>query len=271
MLELKTAAALALVSILTAGCVGDQLAGGTGVGNPVKGSVTVAMQAVSGSESLAKTAAPRRNSDGSFTVADAAGTQFTIRSSYANVGSVKLKLPDGIACSQADETECESDRIKIKGPFSADLMTGEWQPNPGVFRIPVGSYSTLTVQFEPMDKDQSDGGTGLQGHTLLIQGTFAYAGKDAGFSLALDFNEEAEYVAAGGLGVTGKGLDTLLVLLNADQWLSQADITACLDSGKLVLDPAGNLAVDKSDNCPGLENAIKDAVKGSGKLRDHHD
>ena len=272
MSERSALPALALICSLLAGCLGDQVAGGTGVGNPTKGSVVVALQAASGPEAMAKSGALRRNPDGTFTVLDAGGSAFIIRSGYANVGMVGLKLPTGIVCADADETECESDAIKIKGPFVADLMTGKWQPDPGVFHVPSGSYTDMDIRFEPMDKASSGPDAGLNGHTLLIKGTFGYAGRsDRAFSIALDFNEDGSYVSPVGLGVKAQGLDTLIVLMNVDQWLSHADITACLDSGDLSLDAAGNLAIGKDSGCSDLENATKDAIKGSGNLKVRHD
>ena len=97
-----------LGACLLAGCLGDKVAGGTGVGNPTKGSVTLALVAddTPAAKAAAKASAIPRNPDGSFDIADAGGTIFTVRSSFANVGRIKIALPEGLDCSDADETGC---------------------------------------------------------------------------------------------------------------------------------------------------------------------
>ncbi len=260
-------------SLWLSACIGERVAGGTGVGNPTKGSVTVSMQAASGTEALAKRGATQpRNPDGSFSVTDAGGTVFTIRSGYANIGKVKLKLPDGLGCSSADETACQADEVEITGPFVADLMSGAWQPDPGVFRIPVGDYKSIQVRLEAPENDSQPSYPGLAGHSMIIKGEFAYAGKSGRtFSLALDFNEDARFESTAGVGVSAQGLNKLIVLLNVDQWLGQADITKCLDDGSILLDTLGNLAMDQDNACLGLESSIKEAVKASGSIHDKHE
>ncbi|MDB5051194.1 MAG: hypothetical protein JWO30_4265 [Fibrobacteres bacterium] len=274
MLDSRTIAAISMLcAALLAGCLGERVAGGTGVGNPTKGSVTVALQAASGQDALAKPGATQpRNPDGTFSVTDAGGTVFTIRSALANVGRVRLQLPEGIVCKDADETECESGEVSIPGPFVADLMTGGWQPDPGVVRIPVGEYRRMDVRLEAMEKGATGTDPDLPGHSMVVKGSFDYAGKaDRSFSLALDFDEDARFENLAGLGVEAEGLNRLIVLLDVEQWLAKANITGCLDDKSLSLDAQGGLHVDKENACPGLENILKDAIKGSGNLRGRHE
>ncbi|MDB5103391.1 MAG: hypothetical protein JWP91_1080 [Fibrobacteres bacterium] len=263
---MKSSAAIALSAAFLAGCVGERVAGGTGVGNPAKGSVTVSMQASAGGNALAKASAPR-NPDGSFTITDAGGTPFTVRESFANVGRIKLQLPEGLDCKDADESACESLQVEIPGPMVADLMTGKWLPDPGAIRIPIGSYRRIDVRLESQSKDSEGTPSILAGHSMILRGSFDYAGsKDKAFSIALDFGEDARFDSDSGLVIDSIGVNRLLVLLDVEKWLSGVDITRCLDEGRLALLPDGSLVVDKENACGQLENDLKSAIKASGRL-----
>jgi hypothetical protein len=207
MRNLYATLAYAACAALLGGCSADRSAGATGVGNPTKGSVTVALVAVDTAPAAApkaagavgkttsqtgatRAAAPARNPDGSFDIRDAGGTVFTVRSGYANVGRIRIALPEGMDCSDADETACESGEARLEGPWVSDLLTGKWKPEPGAVRLPVGSYKRLEVRLESQDKT-SPGVPDLARHSLVFNGSFSYAGRgDRPFSISLDFEEE---------------------------------------------------------------------------------
>jgi hypothetical protein len=262
----KPAAVMAVCAALLSACLDERMAGGTGVGNPAKGSVTVALQAVAGADGLPGYAASR-NPDGSFTITDAGGSTFTVRESFANVGRIRLQLPEGMDCKDADETACESLKVEIPGPLIANLMTGGWQPDPGGFRIPIGAYRRMEVRLESGSRPTGAAWSGLDGHSMVIKGEFEYAGR-AGrpFSIALDFEEETRFDSDTGLSVDGREVSRLLILLDVERWLSGVDITGCLDTGKLALLPDGGLILDKGNSCGQLIGDIRSAVKASGRL-----
>jgi hypothetical protein len=266
----------AALAALLSGCILDRTAGGTGVGNPTKGSVTVAMVATdtapagkaAAGEAASKTAATGRNPDGSFTIRDAGGTAFTIKSGYANVGRIRIALPDSLDCNDADETDCESGEVKLPGPWVSDLMTGKWIPDPGSVSIPVGSYRSLDVRLEAQDKVVA-GAPDLGKHSLVIGGTFAYAGRiDRPFRIALDFDEDARFESSSGFSVDS-GENAITLALDIAQWMSTADLTACLDAGSLPLDALGGFSLEKGHGCD-LEQALKDAVKASGSVHEEN-
>jgi hypothetical protein len=143
-----------------------------------------------------------RNLDGSFDIRDAAGTVFTVRSGYANVGRIKIALPQGMDCSDADETACESGEAKLEGPWVSDLLTGKWMPDPGSVRIPIGAYKRLLVRLEAQENAPA-GVPDLGRHSLVFAGTFAYAGRpDRPFAIALDFDEDQRFESPSGFAVS---------------------------------------------------------------------
>jgi hypothetical protein len=266
------------------GCLEEQVAGGTGVGNPSQGEVTFALVATSSSTAtgLAKPGVgggsglpptfaagsiQAANADSALTVTDAGGTPFTILRSLANVGEIRIRLPDGMACPPS-LAHCESDELRFEGPYVADLIAGTLTPNPGPFNAPVGGYRRVDIRLEESKQPSAD--TALLGHAMLISGTFAYAGRtDRPFSIALDFNENARF-EEGTAMVRESGANRLLVAMQVEKWLAAADITRCLDEGALQLDAQGGLRIDERNPCGNLEGTLKDGVRSSGDLRGEH-
>ncbi len=262
-------------SLLIAGCLSERTAGSTGVGNPVQGSVTVALLAEEPAAPAAKAGARAfsgrqtgnavRNPDGSFDIRDLGGTLFTVRTGFANVGRIKFALPAGLDCTDADESPCEANEVSIEGPWVADLMAGSWAPEFEPLRLPVGDYRRLDVRLEGREDDQP-GGIGLDRHSLVFGGTFAYAGRaDRPFSIALDFDEDARFESDTAFTVA-PGVNQAIVSLDIALWLSRADLTSCLEEGDLPLDAEGGFALDRDSHCD-LEQELKEAIKNSGRLR----
>jgi hypothetical protein len=110
------------------------------------------------------------------------------------------------------------------------------------------------------------GSLDLAGHSLILSGVFTYAGRgERPFFIGLDFDEDTRFDSDTGFTVK-PGASRLAVVLDIAQWLARADITGCIDSGGLRLDASGGFTMDGSKGC-GLEKAVKESVKGSGKLR----
>lgn len=264
----RMAAAAACAALAAAGCLDDRSAGATGVGNPTKGSVTVALVAT-GTPAAGKFGAYPLNPDGSYTIRDAGGTAFTVRTSLANVGRLDISLPEGKACKDADETPCEAGEVRLNGPFVADLLTGSWAPDPGSLRIPVGDYTRLDVRLEAQEKP-GNGAPDLGGRSLVMKGTFEHAGRaDRPFSIELDFDEEARFQSDSSITVR-EGINRITVALDIAKWLSQADLTACLADGTLPLDAEGGFTLT-GDDCRGVARSIKEDIKASGRLHGEHD
>lgn len=257
--------------LLMSGCFGDRVAGGTSVGNPPQGVVALSLEAASGPEVLAKASAAK---DTSIPVKDSGGTVFNIGSALVNVGQVQIKLPDGMKCSDAIKAQCELDKVKLTTSFVADLMTGLSHPDLGTFQLPVGRYHRVEIKLEEFKEKILPPGMDslLSGHTVLIKGSFAYAGKsDRKFSLVLDIGEVVGYESDSGLHIEEQGLNRMGLVFAAEKWIAGAGITSCLDNGSITLDPQGDLAIDKDNTCDGLEQALKDGFKVSGILKEKRD
>jgi hypothetical protein len=266
-------AALAAGMICAAllGCE-DKVAGGTGVGNPT-GTTEFAVVATTDAPAAKVAAGTVRNPDSSITVADAGGMKFTIVKAYVNIDAVRIRLPDGADCSHATEVTCESDDIRLPGPFVSNLMTGASTPNLGTFLLPAGAYRRVEMRLEPLEAGFATPDEALRGHTVFLSGTFDYDGRpDRAFTIALDINEEMRIESGSGMTVLDSGITRMLVQFKADAWLAHSDIGACLGDQSLALDSAGNLAIDRDHSCGTLNTSLSDDVRGSCGLGDeHHD
>ncbi len=282
-------AAMALGATLLGGCNSENQAGGTGVGSPTKGTVTVAMVASdtvpvlgktsgTGNKYAAKIAAfgssnlsamsGTRNPDGSFEIRDASGTVFTVRNGWVNLRHIRFKLPEGLNCTDADGTACENSEARIEGPWVSDLMTGMWTPDPGTIALPTGEYRHLSVRMESQERTDSNA-PDLNRHSLVFSGTFAFKGRaDRPFTIALDFDEDVSFESTSGFSVA-TGDNQVTIALNIGEWLSQVDLKACLEDEDLPLDASGGFSLDKDSKCK-MEESLKKAVKGSGKVHGEH-
>lgn len=260
----KTITAMSGIALCAlGGCLGERVSGTTGVGNPPQSAVSFTMVAARETPAAAKSSA---QADTAFLLTDRGGSRFTLRTAQVNVGLVKFKLPDGIKCTPDLVPSCELDGLKMEGPFLVDLMAGASLPPFPEFRAPHGTYRKIEVRLEALHPAKDAPDTALKGHSMILSGSFAYRGRDdRSFKILLDFDETAIF-ETGSATVQERPLNRLLLSLDVDAWLSQADITRCLDDGSLVMDAAGNLRIDKDNTCDGLEKVIKDGVKSSGRL-----
>lgn len=250
------------------GCLGDRMAGSTGVGNPPQSALSFAMVADQGIPAAKASALPGRTGkpDTAYTVSDRSGTAFVLRRALTNVGQVKFKLPDGVMCTPALSQDCEFDELKVQGPFLADLMAGSFTPAFPIIQAPHGDYRRVEVRLETLEPGRPAADSALVGHSMILSGNFSYAGRsDRAFTIVLDFNEEARF-DSGSSRVREAPLNLLQLRMDVDHWLAQSDIGGCLDSGALVLGGTGDLRIDKDNACDGLEQALKDGVKRSGSL-----
>lgn len=262
--------AIAGILVLAAlfGCMDEEVAGGTGVGNPPQGTATFAMAASSG-DPLAKGTSSREAAR-RFTLTDAGGTRFDLERAVAHVTWVRLRTPAGRPCRKELHSTCEAEDIRLEGPFVADLMNGTLSPDLPAFQAPAGTYRRIEARLDDLDEDKAALEPALAGHSVVLSGTFAYAGRaDRAFSLSLDFNELVRF-EGGSMAVRQDTLTHLLLRFGVESWLKEIDIGRCLDEGRLVLDNQGNLKLDDGSNCDGLEKALKEAVKASGRMSERN-
>jgi len=205
----------------------------------------------------------------------------SVNSAALNVDEIKIKLPEGLECSEIESLEIESQNshetceveseledeglvdeseIHIAGPFQFDLMTGKANPSLDNVTLPSGLYRRLSLK---VDKAASGD---LAGLSFLATGTFV--GADANthnWKIALDFSEELRIENTSDVAVKEQVVNSLVALVNSDQWFDNTDIAACVQSGDLSLDGSDTLVIDKNTNGSGSCSNIKSVIEGNVK------
>lgn len=233
---------------------------GSHIGNPVSINFTV-----------------RKSLEGqpNLTLTDETGRVYTLEVARMNLDEVRVGLPPGVGCDEvpADELvggtcrdEVESSHIRISGPFVVDLLTGS-APGLNEVRLPALEYSRVEYRVE--DADVEDGriaaGDPLEDLSMLVVARFDDGEGPNTLELRLKFNEEMRTEATAGASlVTASALS---VTFDTQSWLSQAGLGECVSSS----DP-GPVIVDDDSSCDGVEDAVKENIKGSDELEgDHYD
>ncbi len=276
----STGLLLTLLCLVLSSCIGERTAGATGVGNPPQhAQVELAFKATSSSSVPAKAAALEKAADGGrtdigssptiFSLSDGGGMPLVLTAASAHIGEIRIRLPDGVSCSDQLEAVCEASDVKLTGPIFSDLMAGGHPGELGEIRLPVGNYRSLEVKLEPYRPNAGPvvKEPKLEGYSMLLQGTFTYQGLSGrSFFILLRFDEEVRFEASEHIEVFPDTLNRLQVALDVEQWFTQVDIGDCLDKGNLELDSLGNLRVDDNNACSELEGDLKASIKASGRL-----
>lgn len=201
----------------------------------------------------------------SFTVTDQGGTTFIITEARANIRHIQFDLPEG----ESDSTN----QISLDGPYVMDLMTGISSPQISEFDIQPGIYKRIDVRLD--DTKAKDGlvaaNDDLMDNTLVVKGTFDYDGNaNRNFTFILKFNEDVRFEKPGGISIEDGASKDFILSLRVDEWLSDIDITDCLDNENAVLDGNGDLMIDDNNgngDCNDFEKTIKSNIKNKYDLK----
>lgn len=198
----------------------------------------------------------------------------------AFVRHIEFYLPEG-ECALADAGDddaleadagddgCE-DKIRVKGPWVIDLMTGKATPSMDEIRIPAGAYRRVDVRFEDADKNAAKSlniPAELAEWTLVATG--AYDGEAAeSFDMKLKFNNDARFQSDAGIVVTANGAQEMVMALDVERWFSAVSLEECFEKERLDVVDGALMIVDESKRCNAIENAIKEVMKHPNRLED---
>lgn len=249
---------LALLGSVAA-CGGDSI-GGTNTGNAL---VSIRVGATQGP--------PRALSQVSGN--DAQGTAFIITSARAYIRDIRFSLPAGTTCETLDAelvapVVCDGDDLRIERKLVVDLLADTAPAALAGIELPPLDYRRVDVRFDDADDatDPVPVSDPLWDNTLVATGTFAYQATTYPFELVLSFDEDARFEQPSSLGLAaGKAADILLAL-DVEKWFAAIPITECLDDGDLTFTSGKLILQDSEGSCSEIEDAIKDAIKGSAEL-----
>lgn len=202
-------------------------------------------------------------------ILDASGATFGVTAARATVRHVDLYLPAGTDCTAvpglvtggADYTvACDGDKIRARGPWTIDLLTGVATPALPTVPVVAGTYRRVDVRFDP----------GADDLTLVIEGATTVSGASTPYRLALDFTDEIRFEGTTFVASPDVVAKALLVLDPAT-WFAQIPLTQCAADGDLESEDGVLLIEDGKGACDKIEDQIVGAIGGSGRLEDEHD
>jgi hypothetical protein len=198
---------------------------------------------------------------------DAEGRAFTLSSVVANVRHVDLYLPAGASCagvpgltsSGGDHSvSCEVDKIRARGPWHIDLLTGAATPALPPVPVVAGSYRRVDVRFEPDDVDST---------TIVAEGTAPLAAMPTPYRLTLSFSEEARFEGTPVVAAPHVVAKAIL-RLDPSAWFDDLPLARCADDGSIPVTGGVLELEDADDECSDADDFIREAIKASGTLGD---
>lgn len=204
-----------------------------------------------------------------LTADDAGGSAFDITAASMVVERIDVKLPDGVVCSDVifdlpDFASCDDDededKIRLTGPFTFDLLTGESDPPIDTISFPSGVVREVKIRVE----------------RLTASGSADLDGTATPFSMNVELGEDIEFEDLTGFEISeAVSVNALLLSFNVGDWLNGVDLGACVDDGEVEISD-GTIVIDEdsgSGDCSDIENVIKDNVEASGTIEeeDHDD
>ncbi len=252
---------------LVLNCGFQQVAGGSGAGNPPLATVALAVKANSISKTgLMKTLIGSiRNPDGTFTIKDSVGNNVTLRKIEALVEGIDFTLPIAIHCDNFRVSECMDGEFFVPGPFIIDLLTGKSQPTLAKIKIPPGVYKKIGFELIKSDTD-TQGAYIPTLQNIIIRGKI---GADSGigrmFKIALNLRDGLDFLDSTGIKLRTDTVNTVFLGLVVDKWLQGTDLRKCVDSA-VVTDTGGAALLEGDNFCLGLGKRIRQNIEFSGGL-----
>ena len=211
--------------LLWASCSVNDLASGTGVGNP--GITKVSIRAAENPDTTALNILPSVKNE--ITSIDKGGLLFTVTAITINVEYFRFLT--------ADEQKAE---IPLNGPFIFDAISGQPTPEIKNFFLPTGKYAEMRCYITNKNSTTVP-------YAFELSGYFDYKNQKHEFRFKLESRELAAYKYKGPAFTINAEDSTLFsLILNADLWLKKVDIGASLDNSSISLDPSGDLIFDNT-------------------------
>lgn len=255
-------------TLLLAGCSdsdppSDPPTAGTHIGNP--GSVrfsTAALLADEGSGGVP---------DADDVIADAEGTAFHLTEVRVGLRDIELDLPVGVACRDVEadlvEATCSDveRKVRVAGPFAANLLTGETTPPIVGVRVPAIAYPRIDYRVVDL-ADATDllpTGDPLRVASFTATADFENAsGSMMTLSIALDFTEDIRLENRDGVVLPPGG--TMTVAFDTEGWFDGLRVGRCIAAGELRVEGA-TVFVDEDDDCD-FEGTLRDNLTRSPRL-----
>jgi len=206
-----------------------------------------------------------------LTILDSLGEAFVFEAARAGIRDLDFYLPEGTLCSDlSGELEapvsCEDDKVRVAGPFVADLMTGSTTPALEGITIPAGVYRRVDVRFDDVREDWNlvTDADPLLGNTFVVAGTIL--ADEQRFRIEIDMNVEARYRNDAGIAVSSEAPVEVVLNLDPSGWFEEVAISQCIADGDFSIVDDVVLIRDSGSNCQDIERDLRGAIRDSGHL-----
>ena len=148
-------------------------------------------------------------SAGPGTPVDSNGTSFAVTKADATVERVDLYLPAGVSCREVpglggtgsgSSFTCEGDKIRARGPWRVNLLSGASSPAFPAVPVMVGTYRRIDVRFDDDDTD------------MVIEGTVPIGNQSVPFHFQGEFDEEIRFEGADVVAIANRLAEAVLKL-----------------------------------------------------------
>jgi len=151
------------------------------------------------------------------------------------------------------------------------------QPLVDAVKTPVGVFSRLDIRISKFEPEENEalpvGFEELNKKTLILKGLFSYKDiPNRNITIPLEFDDELRFENVSGLEIIPDTTLKWVAIFNSLGWLSESNITQCLDSGQLTLEGDGSLIIDQNSLCDQVASQIVENFKESTSLAEfEHD
>jgi hypothetical protein len=249
------------------GCSLNNLAGGTGVGNP--GGVTTVSIIAHSDQTLQKylnyektdtlySGAPEIVRP-PIPIQDEGQLLFEVTTVVLTTDKMHFLFSDTVNPSVAlkdfhGEVTPDSQGIVLTGPIKFNAMTGICIPSLNNFFLPETYYSALEIFMGY----ENEGSSTTLIPNVTIEGLFSYKDTVRIFSIMVFMELDKTYEnAAGDFLVSSKNTSRFMLLMNAAHWLDHINFKQMLDDKIIQLNSQGNLIINEMQN----DNPYKDIKK----------
>lgn len=257
-----------LALCLLCSCGTENVAGGSGAGNP--GKTTVSIIAVATAPCSTTTAIPslaKKALLNELPVRDTINKLYRVENAHVFVRRIHFVVDPKdkeqlFLTSVAPPLRKDPESVILDGPFTFDAINGSSDPLLGSLILPDANYKGLRLVIE----------NGPAKNSIFLSGTFVYKDTLHKFKFDLPLTLNMDYDNDGtSVHISGSDSTDVRIVLDASKWLWNVNIESCLDSHSLTFDSTGTLVIDGKfpAGTPGdvISKKIKENIMQSGKLK----
>jgi hypothetical protein len=207
---------------------------------------------------------------------DRGGVEFVIESAVASVERIDFIMPAHETCAglplvaepYAASCGAARDRVRLDGPWTVDLLSGEFEPVLEGIEVLEGAFASIEARLWPGDAGVAGvvAGSALDGAALDVSGHVALGGRERPFGLTLDIQGSGRFMGVEAVTI-GPESDAVELTFEVLDWFSTLDLGSCIEAG-MVPTEGGVLRLEQADRrvCGDIERALRQALADTGRV-----